>query len=295
MAETVILTGPDGTDYPFPGVEKVSLRKSGGGRAEFGGGGSKYLAMINGSITAVTATDILEAGGLREMAFAGCVDLASVDLPSSIGLTSIPTFCFYDCRSLSGIALPSTVEWIEESAFESSGISTIDLSNVLDIGPRAFAYCWFTSPVIIADGAMVEDAAFLASHLSSITIGHGCYVSGAGTFSLCELVSFTMPADSFITGYFNDEGYLFSMCQYLTSVDLSVDSMANAHGWFLDCPQLTSITIRSDTVPEANAETFAGRLYGPVPSNCVISVKPNMVSAFRAADYWKDYTIQAIS
>lgn len=305
MAENLILTGPDGTEYTFPGVSKVSIRKDGGGRVQYGesgGGNEQYIAMINRTIESVSAADIRAAGGLSPFSFAGSTLLTSVSIPTDINIDTIPTYCFYNCILLDAIDMPQEVYSIEDSAFEFSGLSSVDLANVTNIGTNAFAYTQLNDPVDIADGTLVLGGAFMGARLSQgISVGHGCVIVPDGTFSQCEFTTFTMPVDSYLCNWFlTDSPGLFSLCRYLQSVDVTLDSGevlgvdVKAHAWFMGCSELRSITIRSDYVPEADADTFGPGIYSAVPSNCIIYVRPAMVAAFQAADYWKNYNIQAI-
>lgn len=110
MAENLILTGPDGTTYTFPGVSKVSIRKSGGGRAEYGtgGGGSNavLVSLLDGSLSRITAQDL-------------------------DGIVYLKNSAFADLWNLVYVELPDTVEEIGDWAFASTGMTTLILHSVV--------------------------------------------------------------------------------------------------------------------------------------------------------------------
>lgn len=71
-------------------------------------------------------------------AFAGCVNLFSVEFSS--GITSIGPYAFKDCTLLDMVVLPDTVSIIYENAFENCEL--LDIAEVYgDIGNSAFKNC----------------------------------------------------------------------------------------------------------------------------------------------------------
>ncbi len=71
------------------------------------------------------ADDTLEAIG--ENAFAGCVELSSVELPSS--LVKLDKLCFATCEKLTEITIPANTSQIHALAFYSSGVNRIIFEN----------------------------------------------------------------------------------------------------------------------------------------------------------------------
>jgi hypothetical protein len=73
--------------------------------------------------------------------FAGCTQLATVNLPE--GLKKIAFSSFYKCSTLSSLALPSTLEIIESAAFQEPALSgTLILPDLLQfIESNAFNGC----------------------------------------------------------------------------------------------------------------------------------------------------------
>lgn len=124
MAENLILTGPDGTEYTFPGVSKVSIRKSGGGRAEYGSGGggsnATLIGLLDGSLTRITAQEL-------------------------DGLVYLKNSAFADLWNMAYVELPDTVEEIGDYAFANTGMTTLILHSV--VPPTIFEDTFTLAPI----------------------------------------------------------------------------------------------------------------------------------------------------
>ena len=60
--------------------------------------------------------DVPELTEINDYAFAGCVDLQEVKIPSTV--TKIGKYAFYNCSNLTKIEIPKSIEEIAENAFE---------------------------------------------------------------------------------------------------------------------------------------------------------------------------------
>lgn len=90
--------------------------------------------------------------------FAYCSRLASVTLPESV--TSIGIRAFDHCTSLASIDIPGTVKSIGSSAFYGSGLTSIDINNVTEIGDMAFEYCAEMKSASILKAGSVPESTF---------------------------------------------------------------------------------------------------------------------------------------
>ena len=153
------------------------------------------------------------------------------------GITSIGTYAFNNCYSLSSITIPD---------------------SVISIGTQAFYSCSALSSVTIPDGVTtIRDAAFYnCSSLSSVTIGNSVTTIGTQAFYGCSSLSSVTIPDS-VTSIGNNA---FQNCYSLSSITIpdSVISIGNAA--FYNCSSLSSITI-PDSVTSIGSNAFYNCAY----------------------------------
>jgi len=123
----------------------------------------------------------------------------------NIYFASLHTLSELLCRSLTGIDIPYSVEWIGEFAFSGcSSLASVELSCVESIYSHAFENCSsLTSITIPCSVDYIGEFAFSGSGLTSITIEEGIESIGRYAFSgFNSLTSITIP-DSVvsISGY----------------------------------------------------------------------------------------------
>ena len=108
-----------------------------------GGGGDKYAAfkaLVDGSLTEVTAEMLDGITKIRSYAFFYCTRLSSVTIPNSV--TSIGVSAFQNCTSLTSITIPSSVTTIGGRAFyQCTSLTSVTIPNsVTSIGEEAFRF-----------------------------------------------------------------------------------------------------------------------------------------------------------
>ena len=124
------------------------------------------------SIKTVAISDGVTSIG--SYAFYECRSLTSVTIPNSV--TSIGKSAFAYCSSLTSATIPNSVTSIGDGAFYyCSSLTSIKIPNsVSSIGTLAFAYCNNLTSVVIGNGVIeIRDGAFIACPLKDITIGAG--------------------------------------------------------------------------------------------------------------------------
>ncbi len=165
-------------------------------------------------------------------AFSDCTSLTNITIPDSV--TSIDDHAFYYCRSLTSITIPDSVTSIGDDAFyDCTSLTSITIpDSVTSIGSYAFSYC---------------------THLTSITIPDSVTSIGSCAFSSCtNLTSITIPNS--VTSIDYDA---FSWCTSLTSITIPNSVTSIGDDAFYDCTSLTSITI-PDSVTSIGNEAFRG-------------------------------------
>jgi len=114
---------------------------------------------------------------IGESAFAFCIDLSTITLPTNINFTSIETFMFINCFSLTTITIPNSVTNIGLAAFDgcTSLISITIPNSVTSIGLQAFGGCTSLISITIPSSVIsIGDAAFrFCNSLSTVL----CYAA----------------------------------------------------------------------------------------------------------------------
>lgn len=250
-------------------------------------------------------------------AFFKCHALKSVTLPSS--LTSIDGGVFQACRSLETINFPSTLTSIGYQAFGGTALKNITLPPALKtIGEGAFIECGSLLSVFIpASVTTIGNYVFTYStglknvdpanlNYSSIdgvlfdksqtTLIH-CPISLAGSYTIpstvsiidlraferCrDLTSITIPS-----GVTTIKNLGFAECVKLTTLSIpsSVTSIGSSAFYF--CTGLTSLYANPLTPVNLTGSTYV--FYNINTSTCILYVPFGSLSAYQAANQWKDF------
>lgn len=213
----------------------------------------------------VTLTDNVKS--IEQGAFSGCINLTSINIPSSVtniggeaftscGLTSIVVDSdntYYDSRDNCN----AIIETASNTLF--TGCQTTIIPNsVTSIGDRAFVYC---------------------SNLASMAIPNSVTRIGESSFGHCSgLTSITIPNSVVCI-----ERLAFWYCESLISVTIPKSVKTIGNQAFDHCGELTSVTIESNTPIAISSYTFSNR------ANATLYVPAGCKAAYEAADYWKEF------
>lgn len=142
--------------------------------------------------------------------------VSECEIPSHI--TAIRRFAFAHCHELKNIMVPSSVEFIDESAFEESGIVSISLPDSL---------------VRIKDSAFAETIL-----LSNIKIPN----------NVKEIPAYCFEGSGIVTAVLGDnvvqiDSRAFGECSHLEHVDLNEGLQSIRDYAFAYCPKLKSVYI----------------------------------------------------
>lgn len=123
---------------------------------------------------------------ITQSAFSYCENITSISLPETI--TQIDDLTFKGCKSLTNIIIPDSVKTIGDWAFESSGLTSITLSNSLTtIGTKAFYDCSTLTSITIPDSVTIigENAFCFCSMLKTLTLPVSTKINNSGSFYGC--------------------------------------------------------------------------------------------------------------
>ncbi len=185
--------------------------------------------------------------------------LESVDL-SQTKLQYLPNGCFYNCRQLKEVKLPSTLttpnsgNWVEaddakygKQAFSETAIESIDLTNtqLISLGDYMFADCQKLMTVKLPSTLRyIWNHAFCNSSLSSITFPRSLQKIDAWAFQGAKFANVVIPTQcsSIEQGAFIDNANL-------TTVVINGLKCYLAYQAFCNCSKLTDVYITSKEAP----------------------------------------------
>ena len=244
----IVITPGEGSTFGFVGdSSKGSLLLTKGENAT----GSKSRVYQNVIKKVFTGNSVTSIG---TYAFGFCYSLSNVIIPDSV--TSIGTYAFYSCKSLTNVIIPDSVTSIGGIAFYScSAITNVIIpDSVTSIEESAFGYCYSLANVIIPD---------------SVTNIEG------SAFGFCYSLSNVIIPDS-VTSI---GGIAFYSCSAITNVIIP-DSVTNIEGSaFYSCSGLGFIKFESTTPPTvSNANVFSD-----APTDCIIYVPRGYLEAYEGA------------
>ena len=159
------------------------------------------------------------------------------------GVTSIGSFAFYRCTSLTNLTISGSVTSIGDYAFsECTSLASVTIpDSVTSIGDDVFYDCTNLTSVTIGDSVTSISYSMFSkcTSLASITIPDSVRSIGSGAFSDCtSLTSVTIGDNVTSIG-----SYAFSNCTSFANVTIP-DSVTNiCHDAFSGCISLASVTI----------------------------------------------------
>ena len=172
------------------------------------------------------------------------------------GITSIGSYAFYNCYSLTSVTIPNSVTSIGNSAFSYCySLTSVTIPNgITSISDSAFSYCYSLTSVTIPNGitSISNNAFYYCYSLTLVTIPNGITSISNNTFYYCySLTSVTIPNS-------------------VTSIGSSV---------FYNCAGLGSIHFKSSTPPAVSSSSA----WTNVPTDCIIYVPSGKLSDYTGA------------
>ena len=184
----------------------------------------------------------------------------NITIPSQIkingyiySISSIGRNAFGECKGLTSIIIPATIERIEDYAFSSChSLKSFTLpKNVISIGKGIFGFCSSLSVIKVESGNAFFDSrnncnAIIEKSSNKLIIGckgtiipDGIYSIGDYAFDSCDgLTTINIPSSVVSIGFMS-----FNACTKLSSVSISNGVVSIGMMAFADCTSLKSIEI----------------------------------------------------
>ena len=202
---------------------------------------------------------------LGDKCFYGCRALTSITIPSSV--TSLGEDCFYGCRALTSIDIPSSVTSLGERCFYGcSSLTSITIPSSV----TSLEYCCFSG----------------CESLTSIDIPSSVTSLGDYCFYGCRaLTSITIPSSVTSLG-----DWCFYNCSSLTSIDIPSSVTSLGEGCFAYCSSLKTMTCEIPTAIE-------GAFFSGTPFyDATLYVPESSLDSYKATSPWSSFgTILPIS
>ena len=143
------------------------------------------------NLTSVTIPDTVQKFGTG--AFQDCTSLSTVNIPD--GVAQLSKNMFNGCTNLTGISLPNTITTIDTGAFEGTGLTSISLVKVKEIGDSAFKGTKLQAITLPTSLLKIGANAFEGNLMTTLEVPEGVVSIGAGAFSNCaNLKEVTLPS-----------------------------------------------------------------------------------------------------
>ena len=204
-----------------------------------------------------------------------------------VGVTSIGYYAFYDCKSLTKVAIPDGVTNIQGFR-ECSNLVEIDLpKTALSIG--SFSSCSSLKSLTIPEGAttIVDEALYGCSAMESIYIPSSVIAIGDEAFRDCTgalTINCNIPNSSYYQSD-NRDSYPIFWKSKLSKVIVGEDVTYIGNTAFSYCSELNGIYIKAATPPTLGSTTFIEngadfRIYVPYES----------LELYTSADGWESHS-----
>lgn len=258
-------------------------------------------------MTRLYSLDLSEAKitSIPKSQFYGCYYPHEIILPE--GLTEIENSAFSTCN-VASINFPSTLKRIGENAFYRSLLKEAILpDSVTSLGSSAFQYSYALKKVNLPKGlTSIPAYCFDACHsLETPTFHEGLVSIGYQAFynnytinprfpkslkTISDFAFYNCDVDS-VTTEAGLGNYAFAKCSELVYVERPT-TYTYAYPEFTDCVNLKTVVFKSPTVVRNGSNNFFS---GCTASGKTIKVPSFLVNAYKLDEYWYNYNIEGFS
>lgn len=166
-------------------------------------------------------------------AFAQCTNLTSLDLTKAVEIKKA-----FSGSGLTTAEITSMIEIADMAFFGCASLTTVTMPNVTEIGQGAFQSCVNLKNIDLSNVTSIASGAFEGSGLISVELPAGLTTVVNSLFLNCaSLTTVTMPGVTTI------ENLAFRGCTSLESIDLSNVTSIGSHV-FMDCENLSEVVIK---------------------------------------------------
>lgn len=213
-------------------------------------------------------------------------------------LTTIPSWCCYNCQKITEITLPKNVKEIGSGAFAGcSSLATINLEDIEEIGSSAFYNCSSLKTISGASVEVLRSKTFMnCSALESSFDFPKLRIIEYRPFANCtSLKNVVLPSG--VVGIYGDEyGGAFDGCTSLESITIpsTIVKIGNASEWedentkiFVGCTSLKTISIANPSPIQLAESNFDMLTY----LSATLKVPVGAKEAYSKAAGWKNFSI----
>lgn len=195
----------------------------------------------------------LKVTAVGPYAFANCMELASVSLPSTI--KTIERNAFENCTALETIVLPEGVTEIEEGTFYNcTSLKELNIDHVVCLGRNALSGCEALSKITLPSTLItIGDGCFKnCTSLQSVVVPEGLQFLGSGIWDGCRsLISVKLPEQLSTI-----PDYAFRNCTALQNINFPKSLTSIGEYAFNGCDALEAVHF-PNAISEIGAHAFS--------------------------------------